>query len=153
MKKIIEATYHLLFFKTYTHFSRWFEISSGILVWLNIALLVCIMSGCVKEGPSGYAEISSVEEQEKYEVSHDSTWSNADSIEYGLLPVWYKVKNTGFGEIHKYSITFAVLLTNGNYIYTESFGTGVRDYSTSLIYIETNGQEAQDVLITNLQVE
>ena len=37
-----DVLYHILFFKTYTYYSRWFEIACGILMWLYLIEMVYI---------------------------------------------------------------------------------------------------------------
>lgn len=39
--KILKATYHLFFFKTYTDLPRWIEVLSGIAAWISVANVVC----------------------------------------------------------------------------------------------------------------
>ena len=38
--KILEAIYALFFFEPYTRFSRWFEISYGIIAWGCLIIIV-----------------------------------------------------------------------------------------------------------------
>lgn len=40
MKDIINATYHLMFFKTYTDMPRWMEILYGIAFWAGVAIII-----------------------------------------------------------------------------------------------------------------
>ncbi len=44
MKKIIEATYHLMFFQTYTTMPRWMEIGYGIIAWGGIAIVILALT-------------------------------------------------------------------------------------------------------------
>jgi len=44
MKKILEATYHLMFFKTYTTMPRWMEIGYGIIAWVNVAIITLALT-------------------------------------------------------------------------------------------------------------
>ncbi len=43
MKTILEATYHLMFFKTYTIYPRWYEILLGIQAWFSLGVIVFIL--------------------------------------------------------------------------------------------------------------
>lgn len=40
IKEIPNAIYHLLTFKHYTVFDRWFEISLGIMAWIYIGIIL-----------------------------------------------------------------------------------------------------------------
>lgn len=40
MKTILEAAYHLMFFKTYTFYDRSYEISLGIIAWFEILIIL-----------------------------------------------------------------------------------------------------------------
>jgi hypothetical protein len=40
MKKILEAMYHLYFFKTYTKYPRWMEIMYGISAWIFLCVII-----------------------------------------------------------------------------------------------------------------
>lgn len=40
MKSFYKATYHLMFFKTYTTMPRWMEIGYGVLFWLGVMIVI-----------------------------------------------------------------------------------------------------------------
>lgn len=40
IKLVLEALYHLLFFKRYTNIPRIIEISYGLLAWSNVCLIL-----------------------------------------------------------------------------------------------------------------
>lgn len=44
MKKIFEATYHLMFFKAYTTMPRWMEIGYGIIACGNVAIIILALT-------------------------------------------------------------------------------------------------------------
>lgn len=43
MKNAREALQHLLLFKPYTIYGRWFEVGCGVIAWLNIFILLTIL--------------------------------------------------------------------------------------------------------------
>ncbi len=106
--------------------------------------------------PSAYAEITSVT-QSDYEIEHaylDTLGIMHPAVlEYGMVEIWYKVTNTGFGEIHSYTVLFAVLLDDGTYIYKEGKGFGITDYATCYVAIDTDGKQVRNVVITSVGVE
>jgi uncharacterized membrane protein YhdT len=40
METFFAAIYHLMFFKPYTTYPRWFEIGCGIYAWLNVSVII-----------------------------------------------------------------------------------------------------------------
>lgn len=40
---IIKSAYELLSFKSVTYYDRWFEISLGIMAWINIFILLFVI--------------------------------------------------------------------------------------------------------------
>jgi hypothetical protein len=43
IQQFFTAMYHLYFFKPYTIYPRWLEISLGIMAWGNLGLLIWII--------------------------------------------------------------------------------------------------------------
>ncbi len=126
--------------------------------FLLILLFALSLQSCLKEPhtPTAYASITSLN-QPSYTIQNSYVDTNGvyhqPVMEFGMIEMWYSVQNTGFREIHNFSVIFAVLLNDGSYIYAEGNGTGVRDYSTSYLIIDTYGVQARNVVITSCEVK